>query len=68
VRGRWRRSPFDPELWLAERKARQQDVLQTLRKLLAERPPQRPGAGRAAAIAERVQQSPRENYAATRRS
>jgi hypothetical protein len=55
-------SPFDPELWLAERKARQQDVLQTLRKLLAERPPQAQAQAALRAIAERVQHSPRENF------
>ncbi|SHN05057.1 hypothetical protein SAMN02787076_03066 [Rhizobacter sp. OV335] len=55
-------SPFDPELWLAERKARQQDVLQTLRRLLAERPPQAQVQAALRAIAERVQHSPRENF------
>lgn len=30
-------SPFDAELWLAERSRRQQDLLQTLRRLVAER-------------------------------
>jgi uncharacterized coiled-coil protein SlyX len=30
-------SPFDPELWLAERRARQRDTIVTLRRLLAER-------------------------------
>jgi len=55
-------SPFDPELWLAERKARQQDVLQTLRRLLAERPPQPQAQAALRAIAERVQRSPREGF------
>ncbi|WP_457335284.1 DUF6279 family lipoprotein [Rhizobacter sp. P5_C2] len=55
-------SPFNPELWLAERKARQQDVLQTLRRLLAERPPQAQVQAALRAIAERVQHSPRENF------
>jgi len=55
-------SPFDPELWLAERKARQQDVLQTLRRLLAERPPPAQVQAALRAIAERVQHSPRENF------
>ena len=56
------RSPFDPELWLAERRARQQDALQTLRRTSA------PGSTREQALAalrgyvERLQQSPRENY------
>lgn len=30
-------SPFDPELWLAERQRRQRDVMQTLRRLSAEK-------------------------------
>ncbi len=30
-------SPFNPELWLAERQRRQQDILQTLRRLVAEK-------------------------------
>jgi len=55
-------SPFDPELWLAERKARQQDVLQTLRRLLAERPPQPQAQAALRAIAERVQRSPRDVF------
>ena len=56
------RSPFDPELWLAERRARQQDALQTLRRTSA------PGSTREQALAalrgyvERLQQSPRESY------
>ena len=56
------RSPFDPELWLAERKLRQQGALQLLRKLSAE------GAGRAQAeaalrvYAEHIGRSPREAY------
>lgn len=31
-------SPFDPEAWLAERQRRQRDTLQTLRRLVAEKP------------------------------
>jgi hypothetical protein len=56
------RSPFDPELWLAERRARQQDALQILRAASA------PGATRDQSLAalrgyvERMQRSPRENY------
>jgi hypothetical protein len=56
------RSPFDPELWLSERRLRQQDVLQMLRKLTSE------GANRDQAQAaligyvERLEHSPRENY------
>lgn len=56
------RSPFDPELWFAERRQRQQETLQMLRALTGE------GAGREQAqaalrtFAERLQRSPRENY------
>jgi hypothetical protein len=55
-------SPFDPELWFSERKRRQQDALQILRRLSAE------GAGRDKAEAalrayiERWSRSPREEY------
>ena len=58
-----KRSPFDPELWLAERRARQQDALQILRRVGAG-----DGATREQALAElrgyveRLQRSPRENY------
>ena len=56
------RSPFDPELWLAERKLRQQDALQLLRKLSAD------GASREQALAalrsyvDHLERSPREVY------
>jgi Family of unknown function (DUF6279) len=56
------RSPFDPELWFSERKRRQQDALQILRRLNAD------GAGRDKAEAalrayiERWSRSPREDY------
>ena len=56
------RSPFDPELWLVERRQRQQDALQLLRKLTGE------GANRDQAQAalrvyvEHVERSPREAY------
>ena len=57
-------SPFDPELWLSERQRRQQDVLQMLRRLLAERAsPDRAQA----AVRAHVQQyarSPSEAYRA----
>jgi hypothetical protein len=56
------RSPFDPELWLSERKLRQQDALQILRKVTSE------GASRDEAQAalrgyvDRLEHSPRDNY------
>lgn len=57
-----KRSPFDPDLWLAERKLRQQDALQMLRGLTAD------GASREQAVAAlrvyvgRLERSPRETY------
>ena len=56
------RSPFDPELWLAERQQRQQEATQLIRKMVAD------GAGREQARAAlqgyiaRMQQSPRDSY------
>lgn len=56
------RSPFDPELWFAERRERQLDALRLVRQLAAE------GAGRQlaeAALREyvaRIDRSPREAY------
>ena len=55
-------SPFDPELWFNERKRRQQDALQIVRRMTAE------GAGRDKAEAalrayiDRWSRSPREEY------
>jgi len=57
-----KRSPFDPELWLVERRLRQQDALQILRRLDAD------GANREQALAalrgyvDRLERSPRDNY------
>ncbi len=55
-------SPFDPEVWLAERQQRQRDALATVRALLAEKasPDQAQAALRA--LVARVQRSPREAY------
>jgi hypothetical protein len=54
-------SPFDPERWMAEREARQRDVLQTIRRLQAER-----AAPDAVAsikgLALRMQRSPDDAY------
>lgn len=60
-------SPFDPHLWLAERKARQQDILRALRQI------QMPGVTAEQARAElrgvgdRLRQSPRAEYVAYQR-
>jgi len=56
-------SPFDPERWYAERLARQHDIVQTLRTLVAS--PQMPPAQAQATIAalgERLLRSPRADY------
>ena len=59
-------SPFNPEVWLAERRARQLDILRTLRALLAARADA--GAVEAAlrAFAAHAEQSPRAEYRAYR--
>ncbi len=57
-----KRSPFDPELWLSERRARQQDALQILRRTGAD------GASREQSLAalrgyvDRLEHSPRDTY------
>jgi hypothetical protein len=56
-------SPFDPERWNAERLARQQDIVQTLRTLQAT--PQMPpvqAQGLVGALGERLLRSPRPEY------
>ena len=56
------RSPFEPELWLAERKLRQQDALQLLRKLGAEGASRAQAEGALRVYAEHIERSPREAY------
>ena len=57
-------SPFDVELWVAERKARQQDVLQTVRRLLSEKASNEQVQTAVRVLVERSRRSPRANYAA----
>ena len=57
-------SPFDVEMWVAERKARQQDVLQTVRRLLAEKAGNEQVQAAVRLLVERSRRSPRDNYAA----
>jgi hypothetical protein len=57
-------SPFDVELWVAERKARQQDVLQTVRRLLAEKASNEQAQAAVRMLVERSRRSPRDNYSA----
>jgi len=62
-------SPFDPELWLAERKARQRDIAETLHSLVADRKAPREAQLAAAqgalrALVRRFEHSPRPLYRA----
>lgn len=56
------RSPFDPELWLAERQLRQQDALQLLRRLTAQGASREQAQGALRLYVEQLQRSPREAY------
>lgn len=58
------RSPFDAEVWLAERRQRQLDVLQILRKLTGEggRVDREQALAAVRGYVERLQRSPREPY------
>jgi hypothetical protein len=55
-------SPFDPQLWMSERERRQQDALQMLRRLVAERAGRDQAQAALRAYVQRVARSPRENY------
>ena len=57
-------SPFDPELWMAERLRRQQDALQTLRRLRAERSGPEQAQAALRAHVRLYERSPREAYRA----
>ena len=57
-------SPFDPELWMSERLRRQQDALQTLRRLRAERSGAEPAQAALRAHVRLYERSPREAYRA----
>ncbi|MFN5165490.1 MAG: DUF6279 family lipoprotein [Pseudomonadota bacterium] len=57
-------SPFDPELWLAERRARQRDTVATLRRLLAERADADARTAALRMLAERGTASPDPAYRA----
>ena len=56
------RSPFDPELWLAERKLRQQDALQLLRRLGADGASREQAQGALRVYVDQLERSPREVY------
>ena len=55
-------SPFNPDLWLQERQRRQRDTLQTLRKLVADKPNREDRAAALRALAMRTQESPEPPY------
>lgn len=55
-------SPFDAELWFSERKRRQQDALQLLRRLPAEAASRDQAQAAIRAYIERASRSPREDY------
>jgi Family of unknown function (DUF6279) len=56
------RSPFDAELWFAERRQRQAEVLQMLRKLGAEKGTREQALVELRGYVERMERSPREAY------
>ncbi len=55
-------SPFNPELWLAERQRRQRDVLQTLRRLAAEKADAEQRLAALRVLAQRVEKSANPEY------
>ena len=60
-------SPFNPDLWLQERQRRQRDTLQTLRKLVADKPNREDRAAALRALAMRTQESPAPHARADQR-
>ena len=56
------RSPFDAELWLTERRSRQQDALQTLSRLVKEKKPREQAQAALRAYVDRIERSPHEAY------
>lgn len=59
-------SPFDPKIWLAERRARQQDILRSLRQLQAARAEASAVQAALRAFAANAVNSPRAEYRAYR--
>lgn len=57
-------SPFDPQGWMEERKRRQRDTVNTLRRLLAERADRDQRLAALRALADRSQRSPDPAYRA----
>jgi len=59
-------SPFDPQRWLDERRARQRDILRTLRQLQADKADTASAQAALRAFAAQMAQSPRVEYRAYR--
>lgn len=57
-------SPFNPELWMAERERRQADALQTLRRLVAEKADREARIKALQALVQRSEVSPTPEYRA----
>ena len=57
-------SPFNPELWLAERQRRQRDTVQTLRRLVTEKADREQRIAALRTLAARVERSPDPEYRA----
>ena len=55
-------SPFDPQVWLAERQARQEDLLATVRRLQQDKATPEQARQALAGLLSRVDRSPREVY------
>lgn len=55
-------SPFDAQVWLAERRQRQQDALALLRRISTEKPGRDAALAMLRAYADRLSRSPREEY------
>ena len=62
VAGMVAQSPFDPALWLTERKQRQQDVLQTLRRLNSEHPAAAEAQAALRTLVQNARRSPNDAY------
>ena len=59
-------SPFDPQRWIAERRARQQDILRTLRRLVATQADTAAVQAALRSFAANAARSPRADYRAYR--
>jgi hypothetical protein len=57
-------SPFDPEQWMSERKLRQQEAVQTLRRLSSQQMPADQTLAALRVLVENVVRSPRDSYRA----